>query len=331
MLQTNFDSVLSEFPKFELSYEMISHNKVHDSDIILAIPDGPKFFAWFTVYNDENVCFLLDLDTNRKPTGMKMIVTSFDDKLVYGSGTIFYGTLFTYNSVSCFCIEDLYFYKGHSFTENTYLNKLQTIKTCLKNDICSAALTNKFTIFGLPIMSTKFNDLLQNISLLPYKISKIQFRYIHSKKVVAIKYYKPGASYDASNGNGNGNINRSFNQNRVDKAIFKVTPQIQNDIYNLFIYKDGNEEFYDIAFIPDYTTSVLMNKLFRNIKENQNLDALEESDDEEEFQDNREDKFVFLDRSFKMHCQYNYKFKKWVPLSLAAKNDRIVSANIIQK
>jgi hypothetical protein len=60
-----------------------------------------------------------------------------------------------------------------------------------------------------------------------------------------------------------------------------------------------------------------MNKLFRNIKENANLDALEESDDEAEFENDKEDKFVFLDKSYKMVCQFNNKFKKWVPISLA--------------
>ena len=37
-----------------------------------------------------------------------------------------------------------------------------------------------------------------------------------------------------------------------------------------------------------------MNTLFRNIKENQNLDALEESDDEEEFENISLDKFVLF-------------------------------------
>ena len=41
-------------------------------------------------------------------------------------------------------------------------------------------------------------------------------------------------------------------------------------------------DYFDIAYIPDYKTSVFMNSLFRNIKENINLDYLEESDDEEE-------------------------------------------------
>jgi hypothetical protein len=55
----------------------------------------------------------------------------------------------------------------------------------------------------------------------------------------------------------------------------------------------------------------------KDIKENNNLDALEESDDEEEFENEREDKFVYLDRTYKMICQYNYKFKKWTPIKLS--------------
>ena len=42
-------------------------------------------------------------------------------------------------------------------------------------------------------------------------------------------------------------------------------------------------EKYKVACIPNYKTSMMMNALFRNIKENRNLDLLEESDDEEEF------------------------------------------------
>jgi hypothetical protein len=151
--------------------------------------------------------------------------------------------------------------------------------------------------------------------LLPYKVDQIQFRYFNSKKILAVKYYKPNSK------------NTPEKNNKMQKAIFKVSPQIQTDIYNLFVYNDGKEEFFSIAFIPDYNTSVLMNKLFRNIKENINLDALEESDDEAEFENEKEDKYVFLDRSFKMNCQYNHKFKKWVPVSLAPKDSRIISLN----
>ena len=57
-----------------------------------------------------------------------------------------------------------------------------------------------------------------------------------------------------------------------------------------------------------------MNKLFRNIKENDNLDTLEESDDEEEFENISLDKYVDLNKKYIMKCEYNFSFKKWVPL-----------------
>jgi hypothetical protein len=325
------------------------HNKVHDSDVMCACPEGDKCFAWFTVLKGENVCFIRGIPenkTNIKDLKMTIAVTSFHDTLVYGQGTVLYGTVFKYNDVSCFCIQDIYYYKGSELTNYSYLKRMQTIKTCLEKELCSNALTNKFTIFGLPIFSNNFGTLLQDIALLPYKVDQIQFRYFNSKKILAVKYYKPNTNNSNSYGNNivergtNGVTNTMTNRvtntmtnamTNTNKAIFKVSSQIQTDIYNLFVYKDGKEEFYSIAFIPDYKTSVLMNKLFRNIKENFNLDALEESDDEDEFQNEKEDKYVFLDRSFKMNCQYNHKFKKWMPLSLAPKDSRIVLADNIQK
>ena len=326
------EEILQDFPKFELSYETMIHKKVHDSDMIYAIPDGPKFLAWFTVYNDENVCFILD--ANNKTKNIQIAVTSFNDHLVYGQGTVFYGTIFKYNEVSCFCIENMYYYKGLCITDYNYLNKMQVVKTCLQNDLSSNALTNKFTIFGLPIMNTNFNALLRDIDLLPYKISQIQFRFKNARKILAVKYFKPRTNiHDTNIHDTNIHDTGTKSKNNIGtkekgNIVFKVSPQIQTDIYNLFVLnEDLKDEFYDIAFIPDLKTSVLMNKLFRNIKENQNLDALEESDDEAEFENEKEDKFVFLDRSFKMNCHYNYKFKKWVPLSVAARDSRVISSN----
>jgi hypothetical protein len=119
----------------------------------------------------------------------------------------------------------------------------------------------------------------------------------------------------------NSNTIVNANKNRVSfkrEVILIVKPDIQNDIYHLHCLNNlGDEEYIGIACIPDYNTSVMMNTHFRKIKENQNLDALEESDDDEEFEDEKEDKFVYLDRILKMVCQYNYKFKKWIPIKIA--------------
>ena len=57
-----------------------------------------------------------------------------------------------------------------------------------------------------------------------------------------------------------------------------------------------------------------MNSLFRNIKENENLDLLEESDDEDEFENTDAAKYVDLDKEIIMQCVYNSIFKRWRPL-----------------
>lgn len=317
--EEEIDIILQDFPKFELCYEIITHKKVLGSNVILAIPEGNKYFAWFTSYKNDNVCFLLEINENKHIVDVQIITTSFTDKLALG--TIFYGTFFKNKNTSYFCVEDLYYYAGKSCYNITYLSKLEKIKEIFKNEISQNALFNKFTIFGIPLISNDLHLILNEIQLLPYKISDIKFRFFdneNSKKILVMKYFKP---------------NLYKNDNRLIKeAIFKITPDIEPDIYNLFAYnyKTGKEEYYDIAFIPDYKTSVMMNKLFRNIKENDNLDAIEESDNEEEFEDNREDKYVYLDRSFKMNCEYNSKFKRWVPVSLAGKNDKFISISSLK-
>ena len=314
----DINSILSDFPKFELSYEKMAYKKVFNSDYILAIPDGNKFFAWFTVYKEDNVCFILEIGDDNKIKDIKITLTSFDDKLVLG--TILFGTIFYNNKVQCFCIEDLYFYKGRPCINKIYTEKLDILKTILTYEISQLALVNKYLIFGLPLISRDFNFLIKEIETLPYKVSQIKFRFSNARKILFVKYFKPNSTFNNDNNKNDGNLNN---------YIFKISPDIEPDIYNLFIYKNGKEEFYDFAFIPDYKTSVMMNKLFRKIKENDNLDAIEESDDELEFEDERDDKYVFLDRSYKMNCIYNSKFKRWVPINLANNNDRIVTFNQI--
>ncbi len=316
--------LLKRFPLHcnELCYEKITHKKVLGSNIILAIPEGKKYFAWFTIYKNDNVCLLLEINSDKHIVDVKIVVTKFMDNL--SLGTIFYGTLFNNKNMDYFCIEDMYYYSGKSYVSSTYLNKLKKINDIFKNEISQTALTDKYTIFGLPLMSDDLQLILKDIQLLPYNISDIKFRFfnnVNSKEIYVMKYFKPGFNkheYNKHDSNKHDNMLRKH-------AVFKIMADIEPDIYNLFAYKDGMEEYYDIAFIPDYKTSVMMNKLFRKIKENDNLDAIEESDDEEEFEDNREDKYVYLDKSFKMNCEYIYKFKRWCPISLASNNDRIIN------
>ena len=314
--------VLQKFPKFELSYENITHKKVHNANVILAIPEGNHFFTWFTSYNNENICFALEIDDNNKIKNIKKLNTSFMDCLCLAQGTIFYGTMFKYNDISCFSIEDIYYYKGQNYIHTSYSNKLQLLKAIFTNEISQSLLNNRFTVFGMPLIYSDFNLLLTGIQKLPYKIDKIKFRFFeknNSRKIMTMNYYN---QIDKNTEKIDKKIVKidSYQRDKNKKtAIFKIMAGTEPDIYNLFIIKNGNEEYYDIAIIPDYKTSVMMNSLFRNIKENINLDAIEESDDETDFEDGREDKYTYLDRSFNIKCEFNYKFKRWVPISLADK------------
>ena len=71
-----------------------------------------------------------------------------------------------------------------------------------------------------------------------------------------------------------------------------------------------------------------MNNLFRNIKENKNLDTLEESDCEEEFENIENNKYVYLEKTYNIECLYNYKFKKWIPQKISKNN--IINKNNLE-
>lgn len=313
--ENQIESILKYFPKIELSYDKIMYKKVYNYDIMIAVPEGISCFAWFNTYKDQNVCFLLELDDYKKIKNVSIALSSFNDSLSYG--TILYGNLFKYKQNKCFSILDIYYYKGKSLLQKTFNEKLNLLNHMLSKEISSISIHPSFIIFGLPIMSIdkNFNQLLNDIEILPYKIKSIQYRYLnkYEKEIQYIKYFKPG--------------NKSIAHLPVKSAIFKINPDIQNDIYHLNTWDTNSNKFivYDIAYIPDYKTSVFMNKLFRNIKENDNLDALEESDDEEEFENERIDKFVFLNKSFKINCLYNVKFKKWVPIHLVDKREQVIT------
>jgi hypothetical protein len=191
-------------------------------------------------------------------------------------------------------------------------------------------------------------ELAQRAGTLPYTISAVQFKlfnrtnnylFMPYKNYVADRDHKtpipkppilsvpvpaPVLSVHVPVPQQNVPVKRPTNR----ESVFLVKADIQNDIYNLYsLAPDQTEEQHSTAHIPDFNTSVMMNKLFRNIKENQNLDALEESDDEEEFENERADKFVYLDRSLKMVCQFNHKFKKWSPIKIADKNSRVIASS----
>ena len=55
-------NIMHRFPSLKLSYDKQIHKKVYTSeDIFMVVPYGVKFLAWFTYYQNHNVCFLIEL------------------------------------------------------------------------------------------------------------------------------------------------------------------------------------------------------------------------------------------------------------------------------
>jgi len=381
--------LLSEFPDLKLSYENITHKKVYNSELVLAIPEGPKCFGWFTYFKETPVCLLFD----DKKQNIRMVYCCFNTELAYG--TIVYGTMLTHLNNPFFAIEDIFHYKGADVSRKNWGDKMGLFHSLLSNDLSQVSYNRSFVVFGLPPFAKTFDEVFTQIKAnRAYRIASIQYRLLgRSNNYLVSTFSTFGKGFSEARAKSTfdnpplgkvsakqepkseatrseatrseattreatrsesiqstfrkggflavasqkplGNIDKfgvTFKKSgslappfsKVDKVdkfgstftkggIFTVKPDLQNDIYHL--YEDG-DKYHAVALIPDYKTSVMMNKLFRNIKENTNLDALEESDDEDEFEDERDDRFVFMEKSYKMVCAYNHKFKKWAPVRL---------------
>ena len=349
LTQSEKANLLKDFPNVKLSYENIIYKKVHNSDYIVAIPEGVKCFAWFTSLNDKFVCLIMELTDGNQISDIKIANACFSNDLAYG--TILYGTVVYHSSNRFFYIEDIFSYKGCDIAKTCWGDKLTKMNTMLKRDLKQVAYNNSFIVFGLPLLCKTNEELEKRIPTINYKINNIQFMLFKMyNKHISVPYKNYIEPIRTTTGGERFNpvtqpiikpqANREPQHREPQhiskpspkaEIVFLVRPEIQGDIYDIYCLNAGlKEEQHGIAHIPNFNTSVMMNKLFRNIKENDNLDTIEESDNELDFEDVREDKYVYLDKSFNLICEYNYKFKRWVPISLVGENAQIASSIIIK-
>jgi len=349
----NYDNLFKQFPKIKFSYESKPYKKVsqnnHHNDIkdsndkdnvYFIIPKGKKFLVWFK----NNECLFLELNNERQITSItkKNVSRMFpNDTILYG--THFFNRILKEKSTSMeyyFTIENIHYYDGINLDMMTVFEKLEKLNYILKSNEKQLHFSVEI---GLPHMSSSIkgasdikplysayciqkkncknaSNEVQNVFYYNYKKSSSPLSSSPIAATVApiapivdtvatvVTNTIPKPIFAFNNGN---------NRNNRCK-IFMIRADIQNDVYHLSELdsssndSNGNE---NIASIPDYKTSVMMNYLFRNIKENKSLDALEESDDDDEFENINLDKFVDLSKKIKMKCVYNYKFKKWTPIS----------------
>jgi hypothetical protein len=281
--------LLDRFPPLELSYENILHKKVY-AEVYMLIPNGQKAFVWFTYWKDKNVCFVLRLNDNNNICDIAPYPACFASNLALN--TVIYGTLFTNNNLTHFSCEQLFYYKNMALHKTAFIEKLRLLQEMFATELKQLAYTEDFLILGLPIMKTKYDQLMACINGLAYNVQGVQF--YKSAQNCGLGLYK-------------------FNKPVVQEAVYLVKATLDADIYHLY---DLDNIYYMPAFVPSYKSSVYLNSLFRRIKENINLDLLEESEDELDYENTNVDKFVDLEKTYKMRCVYNRKFKKWQPVEV---------------
>ena len=297
--------LVDKLPDIELSYDKIIHNKVY-AELYFVIPKGKKTLIWFTYFNEYNVCLVLELDKSNNINNIYPISYCFNSELSYN--TILFGTLKHINNTTFFTCENILYYKNNDLKHKNYKIKLILMNELFKNIKNTTYSKNNF-IITMPIIKKNYTHAFNEIQFLNYETYGIQaMRLNDCEPLGIIKIEK-----------------------NIDEVTFKVMADIKPDIYKLYCLENNKFIFYGIAMIPDYKTSVFMNHLFRKIKENKNLDLLEESDDEEEFENISEDKYVDLNKEVIMNCVYIDKFRKWKPHSISNKNSKIISKQELYK
>ena len=284
------NDLMRRFPNFELSYETISHKKVSSSyNICLAIPQGKKCFAWFTFFGDKDVCILLDI--NREKKICKGTILDVDFKNHLELGTFVYGSLVEneQNEFTFFIIEDIMFYKGIQFKKSSFQEKLGFMNEFM-NSISQQFKTKKSVVFALPVMwdvqSTEDFDAMTTLpehinKILPYPTHHVQYRclidikpYLNSVIVKKISFTPVVSETRKVSKHKFETIPLRMDFSKPQyryPTVFQITADIQYDIYHMFAYgKNSKPVYYNLAYIPNYKTSVFMNSLYRKIKENQN-------------------------------------------------------------
>jgi len=341
----------------KISYEINTYKKVSASGFYI-IPRGKKCIVWLTVYKGAQEAIFFDVDprdhSKIKFVSIRAIHPSqqfhFDD--FQGSGTVLYGTLFNHGpgleQQQFFAVENIHVYENACVDHLNVVQKDELLYTLFsKSGLSSStravnAPAHVQVVFGVAVKCGTYAEALKvanTPSIVPYSVYAIQGRF-HTQ--TDNKYYQNCQSQGGDKHQGGdknplrsaseplcgGGDKRPLKPLYADSntlpqgggKLFMVSPQPLVDTYILRC-PISNVVEPEPAHVGDYKTSVLLNSIFRTVRENASLDAAEESEDEEVFQASQQmhiEGYISSSSAPEkaMICTYNYKFKRWVPLRL---------------
>ena len=370
LTQIQKQHILSRFPSsVKLPYETNSNNSVitNEYNVATAISYGKRAYAWFTYYQNKDVCCILELDRENK-IGSSIYFIEMEFPKSFSLGTVISGTIFEDANMdekiskSYFIVENIFTLNGHIlstvyserigplykffqelFSVNDYQTEKKEKETKEKETKEKETKEKETEKSILPfVCAVMWNydskkHILEEIpeewnTQIPYTIRYIQYQSsnqilpllnvaINKKPIWSPVIKDEDSKMETIRNNIYSNTTIPIGNFDYSRPIFKQTvcfmvmAEIPHDVYFLYLKdKHGKWVKFQHALILNYKTSVFMNGIFRKIKENQNLDYMEESDDDDEFEDLREDKFVDLQKQIFMECTFSFKFRLWTPV-----------------
>lgn len=301
--------------QFNFTYQ--SNPKYYSyADYCMLICKGKKGFMWCHTNSsgDFETLFIekknignnnLEKGTFKKAISKKYLI-GCNPSIGYKNGTLLYGTFVNYKNINSFIVEDILQYFNEPVYEISFDIKLILIYEILNNYLeNSISLSQTIHIYLSPIieLKDKKNNVINQKLELEKKIMKFKneipteiFGYYFISKKTNLRYFK---------------IERRNQNEKLYIKEFWVKAEKEPDTYLLFNDKDC-KYVEDFAYIDTFKLSKKMNSLFRIMIENENLDNLEESDDEMEFENINERKYL-KENLIKIPCVWHSKLQKWKP------------------
>jgi hypothetical protein len=267
------------------------------------IPYGKKAFLWHTFDGDQKVAILIEINRENAFGLVTFLRNNPEKNRDFELGTIVSGVIYEEEQEGqverhkVFVIDDIHMYRGHTLARKTFRDKSGYLFDFLKNQRYDVPIV-------LPVFWNTDVDSSPMDREIPYTVRHYQYR--SSSRILPhlcmsiIK--KPGSGIAVARpppsvleSENTSLIKRRFQMNwRFDfskpvyrkTAFFYVRADTMFDVYFLGAMDMGRQEntivYCQNALVQNYKTSVFLNGVFRNIRENANIDTIEESDDEDD-------------------------------------------------
>lgn len=341
--QKKLDNQIYEKWHNDLSHKGPIYFKENDFSLMRFIPKGNHGYIFIHKDFGNNMVYLSkkfvsELIRKNNYYDIKkyifVIPLSNDNQLLkLGSSTM--GTIFYVNQINertkgliYFVIEDIIYYQSYHM-HNVNIGKRINIINSYLFDI-NKSIINKKNIF----INTKLLE-KENVFTVYQNNKSYDNLIIENNKyynqVYSIQYSDPKKNYWITIINNDFNkivdIYSIYETMRTREDYFYIHAELNEDCYSIYKKKNSkmnitNENVNDELLHKEYICkgkllvnklrdSIILNNEFRCIKENENLDLLEMSDDEDEFEMNNIYDKTKNNILIKHKCRFNNKYRLW--------------------